>query len=91
VPARSPKWIVLAALGWAVAGCGSTNPPCPIDLTDVDAARRTAADAERQLEALNARRDRLEGEVAAADGERAELERRKAALEAEIEALGGGR
>ncbi|MGQ0722172.1 MAG: hypothetical protein ACT4PE_11465 [Candidatus Eiseniibacteriota bacterium] len=88
--ARSPKWIVLAALGWAAAGCGSTNPPCPIDLTEVDSARKTAADAERQLETLTARRDQLESEIAAAEAERADLERRKAALEAEIEAVGGG-
>jgi hypothetical protein len=90
-PSRKHIAALAAALGVAAAGCGGTNPPCPIDVTEVDAVRRSAVTAERELEALNARRDQLENDIAAAEARREELERRKSELEAEIAAAGGGR
>jgi hypothetical protein len=87
-PSRKHVAALAAVVGVASAGCGGTNPPCPVDLTEVDAARRSAATAERELEALNARRDQLENDVAAAEARRQELERRKSEFEAEIAAAG---
>jgi hypothetical protein len=81
--ARSPKWIaiVAAAGGVATAGCGSTNPPCPTDLAEVEAARKEAQSAEQRVAELNSRKEQLESQIAAEDARRAELERRKAELQ----------
>ena len=85
------KWVVVpAVIGClAVAGCGSTNPPCVTDLNDVDAARTTAQSAEAKLAALKQQRADLEKRIAGEEGRRAELEQRKKELEEKIAELEG--
>jgi outer membrane murein-binding lipoprotein Lpp len=88
---KRSKWTaVLAMIGClAVAGCGSTNPPCDTDLAEVDAARSAAQSTESQLAALQKERDALEAQIAKEEQRRAELEQRKKELEAKIAELGG--
>jgi hypothetical protein len=70
----------VAAFG---AGC-SSNPPCETDLAAVEAARKSAADAEARLAELERQKRELEEQLAAENVRRADLERRKAELEAKI-------
>jgi septal ring factor EnvC (AmiA/AmiB activator) len=82
--------VLLAAAGSvAAAGCGSTNPPCPVDMAEVEDARAAAADVEGRLATLRQEKAQLEKRITAEEGRRAELERRKAEIEAEIAELGG--
>lgn len=92
MPARRSRWIALltAAAGLAAAGCGSTNPPCPVDMSEVDRVRAEAQTVDARLEALQEQRDRLDGQVADAQRERESLQARKADLEARIDQLMGG-
>jgi outer membrane murein-binding lipoprotein Lpp len=79
-----------AAAGLAAAGCGSTNPPCPVDMSEVDQARSEARTVEARMETLQEQRDRLEGDVADAKRERESLQARKADLETQIDQMMGG-
>jgi septal ring factor EnvC (AmiA/AmiB activator) len=88
---RPTKWMVLLAAAGSVAaaGCGSTNPPCPVAVAEVEEARTAAASVEERLATLRQEKAQLEKRIAAEEGRRAELEGRKAQIEAEIAELGG--
>lgn len=90
-PKPSQTWLVsmLAAGSLAAGGCGSTNPPCDVNIATVEAARTAAESADARLAALQSQRDRLDAQIAANDSERAALEAKKAELEAAIAELEG--
>jgi septal ring factor EnvC (AmiA/AmiB activator) len=88
---RPSKWMaLLVAVGClSAAGCGSTNPPCPVTTMEVDRARVDATEVESKLAALRQEKARLEQQIASEESRRAELEKRKAEIEARIAELGG--
>ena len=90
-PVQQPTWLIslLAAGSLAAGGCGSTNPPCEVNVATVEAARTAADSADARLAALQSQRDRLEAQVAANETERAALEAKIAELEAAIAELEG--
>ncbi|HMB69573.1 MAG TPA: hypothetical protein VKU85_09675 [bacterium] len=88
---RPSKWMafLVAAGCLSAAGCGSTNPPCPVTTMEVDQARSDAAAVESQLAALRQEKSQLEQRIASEQSRRAELEKRKAEIEAKIAELEG--
>jgi len=85
----SGKAIVVVALFVAAilgSGCGS-NPPCETDLAAVDAARKSAADAQARLDDLKRQKEQLEAQLAQEKTRNEELAKRKAELEAKIAEL----
>jgi len=88
---RSSRWMALlvAVVCLSAAGCGSTNPPCPVTTMEVDTARVDAAEVENKLAALREEKAQLEKRIASEEGRRADLEKRKAEIEAKIAELGG--
>jgi len=88
---KSSRWMALlvAAGCLSAAGCGSTNPPCPVTTMEVEAARVDAAEVENRLAALRQEKSRLEQQIASEEGRRADLEKRKAEIEAQIAELQG--
>ena len=88
---RPSKWMaLLVAVGClSAAGCGSTNPPCPVSTMEVDQARAEAAELEGKLAALRAEKSALEKQILSEQTRRADLERRKAEIEAKIAELEG--
>ena len=88
---RPLRWMaLLAAVGClSAAGCGSTNPPCPVAVADVEQARAEASDVESRLAVLRQEKAQLERRIASEESRRAELEKRKAEIEAKIAELEG--
>jgi len=85
------RWMALlvAAGCLSAAGCGSTNPPCPVTTMEVDRARVDANEVESRLAALRQEKAQLEKQIASEQSRREELEKRKAEIEAKIAELGG--
>ena len=75
---------VVVALVAVVTGCGGSNPPCETDIAAVDAARKTAADAEARLAELQRQTQQLEESIAAEQARQDALASQKAELEAKI-------
>jgi len=88
---KPSQWMALLVAAGCVsaAGCGSTNPPCPVTTMEVDTIRAEAADVENKLAALRQEKSRLEQQIASEETRSADLERRKAEIEAKIAELEG--
>jgi septal ring factor EnvC (AmiA/AmiB activator) len=87
--ARARTLVAAATLGAIAifgAGCGS-NPPCETNLAAVDAARKSAADAETRLAQLKQQKQQLEQQIVQEKSRQDELAKQKAELEAKIAEL----